>query len=446
MVNEKIENADSSSQPVQSIQPASEGFLKPTRREFILAAGAATLGLLITPGYVNAADTPETTKAKLGFIALSDCAPLVIAKEKGYFEKYGMKDVEVLKQASWGALRDNLELGAEGNGLDGAHILSPMPYLMSIGKITKGGKKVPMHLMARLNVNGQGISVSNAYKDLKVGLDASKLKPAVDKAKAAGKPLTVAQTFTGGTHWAWMRYWLAAGGINPDTDVKVIVVPPPQMVANMKTGTMDAFCVGEPWNLQLINQNVGYTAVTTGQMWNRHPEKAFTLRADFVDKNPKAAKALLAAIQEAQIWCDKAENKEELSTIMSKSQWMKAPVKDIIARYKGIIDFGDGRPVERNSANIMMFAKDFSSYPYKSHDLWFLTENIRWGELPAKTETKKLVDAVNREDIWRAAAKLSGLPAPKGTSRGVEKFFDGVKFDPANPEAYLKSLKIKKIG
>jgi nitrate/nitrite transport system substrate-binding protein len=290
-VNEKIENADSSSQPVQSIQPVSEGFLKPSRREFILAAGAATLGLLVTPGYVNAADTPETTKVKLGFIALSDCAPLVIAKEKGYYEKYGMKDVEVLKQASWGALRDNLELGAEGNGIDGAHILSPMPYLMSIGKITKGGKKVPMHIMARLNVNGQGISVSNAYKDLKVGLDASKLKPAVEKAKAAGKPLTVAQTFTGGTHWAWMRYWLAAGGINPDTDVKVIVVPPPQMVANMKTGTMDAFCVGEPWNLQLINQSVGYTAVTTGQMWNRHPEKAFTLRADFVDKNPKAAKA-----------------------------------------------------------------------------------------------------------------------------------------------------------
>ncbi|MBC8121459.1 MAG: ABC transporter substrate-binding protein [Gemmatimonadaceae bacterium] len=416
-----------------------------TRREMLIAAGAATAGTLLVPGYVNAADTPETTKAKLGFISLSDCAPLVIAKEKGYFEKYGMKDVDVLKQSSWGAVRDNLELGSDGGGIDGAHLLTPMAYLIANGTITKGNRKIPMYILARLNVNGQGISVSNKYKPLKLGLNAAPMMAEAQKARGSGDPITVAQTFPGGTHWAWIRYWLAAGGINPDTDVKVVTVPPPQMVANMKTGVTDAFCVGEPWHQQLINQQVGYTAVTTGQIWNRHPEKAFAMRGDYVDKNPKAAKALLMAVQEAQMWCDKMENKDELSQIVSKRQWINAPVSDIVARYKGIIDFGDGRPIERNSPHIMQFWKDFASYPYKSHDLWFLTEDIRWGILPQKTDTKALVNAVNREDLWRDAAKTLAQAAPKTSSRGVEKFFDGITFDPNNPEAYLKSVKLKKL-
>jgi nitrate/nitrite transport system substrate-binding protein len=243
-----------------------------------------------------------------------------------------------------------------------------------------------------------------------------------------------------------MRYWLAAGGINPDADVSTIVVPPPQMVANMKTGTMNAFCVGEPWNAQLVNQNVGYSALTTGELWNNHPEKAFAMRADWVDKNPKATKAVLMAIQEAQMWCDKLENKPEMCDIVSKRGWFKVPAKDIVERAQGNFTYGDGRN-EKNSKHLMKFWSENASYPYKSHDLWFLTEDIRWGYLPPDTDTKKLVDAVNREDLWQEAAKAIGQEAaiPKSTSRGVETFFDGVKFDPENPEAYLKGLKIKKV-
>jgi nitrate/nitrite transport system substrate-binding protein len=217
------------------------------------------------------------------------------------------------------------------------------------------------------------------------------------------------------------------------------------MVANMKTGTMDAFCVGEPWNAQLVNQNVGYTAFTTGELWNNHPEKAFAMRADWVDKNPKAAKALLMAVQEAQIWCDQMENKEEMCEILSKRQWFKVPAKDIVERAKGNFNYGDGRDV-KNSPHLMKFWSENASYPYKSHDLWFLTEDIRWGRLPADTDTKQLIDAVNREDLWKEAAKAIGQSAaiPQSTSRGVETFFDGVKFDPDNPSAYLQSLKIKK--
>lgn len=440
-----------------------------SRRKFIFTAGAATAGTIAIHGcgFSNsdsttagtggtgggekvsvAANAPkvETTKAKLGFIALTDSAPLIIAKEKGLFAKYGMSDVEVLKQASWPVTRDNLEIGSDGGGIDGAHILTPMPYLMSLGKITK--QPVPMYILARLNTNGQAISVAESYKASQVGADSKSMKEAASKAKAGGKQeLKFAMTFPGGTHDLWMRYWLAAGGIDPSKDVSVVPVPPPQMVANMKVGNMEAFCVGEPWNAQLVNQKAGYTALVTGELWKDHPEKAFSMRKDWVDKNPNAAKALLMAVLEAQQWCEKAENKEEMCKIISQQKWFKVPVDDIIGRSQGNIDYGDGRKVE-NSPIKMKFWADNASYPYKSHDLWFLTENIRWGYIPANTNTKELIDKVNREDLWKEAAKAIGVPdaeIPKSTSRGVETFFDGVKFDPEKPEEYLKSLKIKKV-
>jgi nitrate/nitrite transport system substrate-binding protein len=383
----------------------------------------------------------ETTTAKLGFIALTDSAPLIIAKEKGFFTKYGMTDVEISKQKSWPVTRDNLKIGSSGGGIDGAHILSPMPYLLTIND------KVPMYLLARLNINGQAISVAEKFKDLKIGLQSKLLKESVNKAKADKKSLKVAMTFPGGTHDLWMRYWLAAGGINPDQDVILQAVPPPQMVANMKVGTVDAFCVGEPWNAQLVSQKLGYTALSTGELWNNHPEKAFAMRQDWVDKNPNATQALLMAIMEAQQWCDQAENKEEMCKICADRKYFNVAVADILERAKGNIDYGDGRK-EQNFAYRMKYWEDNASYPYKSHDTWFLTEEIRWGYLPKDTKVKEIVDQVNREDLWKQAAKALGVAAaeiPASSSRGVETFFDGVKFDSEKPEEYLKSLQIKKV-
>jgi nitrate/nitrite transport system substrate-binding protein len=419
-----------------------------SRRQFIVSTGAAIATITthkVGEAIAQAKIVPETTKAKLGFIALTDAAPLIIAQEKGYFAKHGMKDVEVLKQAAWGAVRDNLVSGSEGGGIDGAHILSPMPYLISEGIVTNG-KKVPMFILARLNTNGQAISVSNDFKSLKLGVKSEGFKQALAKAKSSGKELKVAITFPGGTHDLWMRYWLAAGGINPDTDLSTITIPPPQMVANMKSGTMEAFCVGEPWNARLVAQNQGYTALVTGELWKNHPEKAFAMRADWVKKNPKAAQAITMAILEAQIWCDNPANQEEMCKLIGADKWLKVPAAEILGRIQGNIDYGNGR--KASSADISMkFWRDSASYPFKSHDIWFVTENMRWGYFPAGTDAKKLVDTVNREDIWKAAAKAIGQSAaiPKSTSRGVETFFDGVKFDPANPAAYLKSLKIKKV-
>ncbi|MFB0690828.1 CmpA/NrtA family ABC transporter substrate-binding protein [Agrobacterium pusense] len=394
-------------------------------------------------GAFAATDEPEVKGAKLGFIALTDAAPLVIAAEKGLFAKHGMPDVEVLKQASWGATRDNLVLGGASNGIDGAHILTPMPYLMHTGKVTQNNVPVPMTILARLNLDSQGISVAKEYAETGVQLDASKLKAAFEKKKAEGKEIKAAMTFPGGTHDLWIRYWLAAGGIDPDKDVSTIVVPPPQMVANMKVGNMDVFCVGEPWNEQLVNQGIGFTACTTGELWKGHPEKALGMRADWVEKNPNATKALLMAVMEAQQWCDEMANKEEMSTILGKRQWFNVPPKDVLGRLKGNINYGNGRVLE-NTGLQMKFWQDHASYPFHSHDSWFITENIRWGKFAPDTDVKALVAKVNREDIWRAAAKDLGVTdLPASTSRGKETFFDGKVFDPENPSAYLESLSIK---
>ncbi|HKP94434.1 MAG TPA: CmpA/NrtA family ABC transporter substrate-binding protein [Fibrobacteria bacterium] len=410
-----------------------------------LAAACLALALAVPPALAQDAK-PEVTKAKLGYIALTDFAPLAIAKEKGLFAKHGMPDVEVLKQASWGATRDNLELGSSNGGIDGAHILSPMPYALTLGLNTKGNKPVPMYILCRLNYNNQAISVASKYLETGVKKDASLFKPWIEMArKKNAKPLTFAMTFPTGTHNLWIRYWLAAGGIDPDVDVATIVIPPPQMVANMRVGNMDAFCVGEPWGQQLINQRIGYTAMMTQDVWQDHPEKAFSMRKDWVDAHPNAAKAILKAIMEAQIWCDKPENREELARILSQKNWINAPYEDLIVRIKGTINYGDDRPKKENE--FMLFWARHASFPYKSHDKWFLAEMRRWGFFPNGVEYDKVIGQVNRADLWRECAKAIGKEAdiPASDSRGVEKFFDGVAFDPADPEGYLAKLKIKNL-
>ena len=426
-----------------------------TRRQFVLSGLAATTGAalqlgtlagLLAPLPAQAAPgKPETTSVELGFIALTDAAPLIIAKEKGFFAKQGMTGVELKKQTSWAVTRDNLELGSAGGGIDGAHILSPMPYLLTTGSISKSKKPVPMNILARLNTQGQGISVSKEFLPAKLKAKSSGLVAAVAKKNATGDKFKAAVTFPGGTHDLWMRYWLAANGVDPNKQADLVVIPPPQMVANMQSGTMDAFCVGEPWNERLVNKKLGYTAAQTGEIWKQHPEKAFAMRADWVKKNPNAALRLLMAVQQAQKWAENPANTPELAKILAEDKYVKASVDDILPRLQGTVDYGDGRKVTK-SPYTMKFWSNNASFPYKSHDIWFVTEDIRWGYLPKGTDIKGLVNKVNRSDLWRAAAKANGFGSgPASDSRGVEVFFDGVKFDPSNPKAYLDGLKIKAL-
>ncbi len=409
------------------------------------ATSGSTFTQLSSGVYAGYSDSPEATKATLGFVPVTSCSPLIIAKAKGFFAKYGMPDIQVLKQPSWAVQRDKLMLGSADGGLDGAHLLFPMIYLIATGEISYG-RKIPMYILARLNVNGQGISLANAYKNLNLGLDGFALKSVLAQKALHGEISRFAIPYRRVTGDFFMRWWLAYAGIDPERDVSLTVVPPPQMVANMRGGTMEGFCVVDPWHHRLIKQKLGYSAVTTGELWNNHPEKALAMRGDWVDKHPKAAKALLAAVLEAQMWCDKAENKEEMFQILSQRQWMGIKSDLLRDRLLGKFDYGNGRVVE-NSPHAIKFWRENASYPYKSHDLWFLIEDMRWGYRSPEFETKPLIEAVNREDLWREAAKFIGQEKaiPPSTSRGVEKFFNGLEFDPENPQAYLNSPKIRQI-
>ncbi len=261
-----------------------------------------------------------------------------------------------------------------------------------------------------------------------------RLKPRFEKKKAAGKSVKVAMTFPGGTHDLWIRYWLAAGGIDPDKDIETIVVPPPQMVANMKVGTMDAFCVGEPWTGQLVHQKIGYTAVDhrrdSGTSIRRSRSACARPGSTRIRRRPRPS---LMAVMEAQQWGRQGgERRKSSPPSWASAQWINCPVEDILDRAKGKFDYGTGKVVE-NSPHIMKYWEDFASYPFQSHDLWFMTEDIRWGKYEPGFDAKALIAKVNREDIWRDAAKTHGRRCrrnPTSTSRGKETFFDGKVFDP----------------
>ena len=392
---------------------------------------------------------PETNKVTLGFIALTDSSPLIIAKEKKLFDKYGITDANVAKQASWGTTRDNIVLGSGSGGIDGAHILTPKPYQISMGTTTPENKPVPMYILCRLNYDCQAISVAKEFKGLGITVDAKPLQGGRSpRRRPAARKIKAAMTFPGGTHDMWIRYWLAAGGIDPDKDISTIVVPPPQMVANMKVGNMDAFCVGEPWGDQLVHQDIGFTACMTGEIWKDHPEKSLGMRADWVDKNPKAAMAVLMAVMEAQQWCDKMENKDELANIIGKRQWFNVPPADINARIKGDIDYGDGRKV-KGSDQLMTFWARGASYPVPEPRAVVPHREPALGQAAHGPRHQGDHRQGQPRGLWREAAKnISAAAAdiPKSTSRGKETFFDGKVFDPADPKAYLASLQIKKVA
>jgi nitrate/nitrite transport system substrate-binding protein len=206
---------------------------------------------------------------------------------------------------------------------------------------------------------------------------------------------------------------------------------------------MDAFCVGEPWNAQLVSQGIGYSALTTGELWSKHPEKSLALRSDFVSQYPKATEAILMAVMEAQQWCDTDANKTEMAEIVSKRQWFNVKKEDILGRYLGEFDYGNGKIVSA-SPHIMKFWRDQASFPFKSHDAWFLAENQRWGRVAPDLYIAGTIAKVNGTEIWKTAAKALGVAdIPASDSRGVETFFDSKTFDPENPKAYLDSLAIK---
>jgi nitrate/nitrite transport system substrate-binding protein len=302
-----------------------------------------------------------------------------------------------------------------------------------------GSPKKPMIIPWMMNRNGQSISLSNAYKG-KVGADPKALKPFVDQAKAKGQPLTFAMTFPPGTHAMWVRYWLGAGGIDPDKDVKLITVPPAQMVANMKVGTMDGFCVGEPWGARTIADGIGYTAINTQEIWKDHPEKVCAFSTEFADKNPKTVKAILKALHEASVWLDDLKNRPEQAEIVSRPAYINCPKDLILGRMLGQYDYGDGR--KKQDPDYMIFSSRNCNYPQPKYATWWLTQFRRWGMVDKAPDYGGIARQVMRTDLYEEAMKEIGHKHG-GREDGPITLFDGHVFDPRKPEEYALGFPVR---
>jgi nitrate/nitrite transport system substrate-binding protein len=415
-----------------------------TRRSFIRRSAAASLlaGLpLGWSGRVFASDAPEMADIKLGMIALTDCSSIVIAHEKGLFKKYGINST-VSKGASWAAIRDSL-----GNGdIQATHMLLGMPIASTMG--LGGAPKKPMVIPWILNRNGQAITLKKELAG-KVAEDPKALKPLADAAKAGGTPMTFAMTFPPGTHAMWLRYWLAAGGIHPGdaagagADISLITIPPPQMVANMKVGKMDGFCVGEPWNARSIAEEIGFTAITTQGIWKDHPEKVCAFTEEFAAKNPKTVKAVLKALHEASAWLDKMENREEQAKIVSAATYINCPPETILGRLQGKYLMGDGRKFK--DPNYMTFSDRNCNYPQTKYAKWWLTQLRRWGFTQGAPDYEAVAKQVMRGDLYEDAMKELGVTG-RAADETPETLFDGIKFDPKGDlEAYAANFAVKSL-
>jgi nitrate/nitrite transport system substrate-binding protein len=383
------------------------------------------------PFAVPASDAPEVADLKVGIIALTDCSPLVVGAEKGFFKKYGL-NVTIAKQASWAAIRDALSTG----DIQATHMLLGMPLASSLGLL--GSPKKPMVAPWILNRNGQAITLKAGLKG-KVAADPKALKPLVDEAKAAGTPMTFAVTFPPGTHAMWMRYYLAAGGINPDSDVALVTIPPPQMVANMKVDKMDGYCVGEPWNARAIADGIGFTSITTQEIWKDHPEKVCAFTGEFAEKNPKTVKAMLKGLHDASVWLDDMTNRPEQCEIVSRANYINCPADIILGRMQGKYDYGDGRVTQ--DPNYMIFHDRNCNYPQLKYAKWFLSQYRRWGMVDASIDYDVVAQQVMRPDLYEEAMKEIGYKHG-GPDVKPETLFDGITFDPAKPEDYAKSFAV----
>ena len=408
-----------------------------TRRQFLRTTAAGTLLAGLPTGWmgsVYADDSPESPNVRFGIIALTDCSPIVIAHEKGLFKKHGIQS-SISKEASWAVIRDKLQTGDN----QATHMLIGMPIASTMGLL--GSPKKPMVFPWMLNRNGQAITLKSEFLG-KVQEDPKALKPFVEKAKALGEPMTFAMTFPPGTHAMWMRYYLGAGGINPDKDVNLITIPPPQMVANMKVGKMDGFCVGEPWNARAVSDKIGFTAITTQKMWKDHPEKVCAFLAEYADKNPKTVKAVLKALHEASVWLDDLGNRPEQCDIVSKPSYVNCPKEVILGRLLGDYDLGDGRKYKDPFP--MIFSQRNCNYPQPKYVAWWLSQLRRWGMVTGAPDYAGIAAKVARPDLYEAAMKEMGVVHGERDDR-PETLFDGVPFDPAQPEAYAQAFAVKNL-
>jgi nitrate/nitrite transport system substrate-binding protein len=371
---------------------------------------------------------------RLGFIPLTDCAPIVMAKELGLFKKYGV-NVEVSKEASWANVRDKILTGE----LDGAHCLFSMPFSVYTGVGGKAGSEMMIAMM--LNNNGQAITLSKQFCG-KVGFkQLNKLAPAVNARLKDGKEVTFAGTFPGGTHDIWLRYWLAAAGVSQKTS-KIITIPPPQMVANMKVGNMDGFCVGEPWGGVAVKQNIGFTQISTQDIWENHPEKALVVNKKFSETRREDLKKVMMAVMEACKWLDNRANRKKAAEVIGRTPYVNAPADVIEARLMGDYNLGCDQGTQIYTNDYMLFHRNGeTNFPRKSHGIWFMTQYVRFDYLQQAPDYKTIADKLIMQDLYREVATKMGVKIPTDDMRPFTIKLDKATFDPNKPDDYLKLAK-----
>ncbi len=393
----------------------------------------AMLALILTVGtaftQINAQEP-----VKLGFIPLTDCSPLVMAKELGLFKKYGV-EVVLTKETSWANVRDKILTGE----LDGAHCLYTMPFSVYTGVGGKEGSLMRIAMM--LNVNGQAITLSNDFCG-KVGFkQMNKVTPVVAAKLKAEKEVTFAMTFPGGTHDLWLRNWMSIAGLNQKA-VKIITIPPPQMVANMKVGNMDGYCVGEPWGGVAVKQGIGFTQIATQDIWKDHPEKALVVNNEFSVKHKADLVKVMKAVMEACKWLDVPANRKKAAAIIGKAPYVNAPADVIESRLMGDYNLGCNQGIEVYDNDYMLFHKGgMVNFPRKSYGIWAMAQYVRFGYLKEEPNYKAIAEKIVMDDLYAEVAASMKVKVPNDDMKPFSLTMDKTVFDPNNPSAYLKVVK-----
>jgi nitrate/nitrite transport system substrate-binding protein len=392
------------------------------------AAPGTTAGAAVT---VAAATTAapvkkEVRKVTLGFIALTDAASIIMAKELGFFEKRSL-DVTVAKQASWPALRDALL----NNQIDGAHCLYSMPF--SVATKIGGPGSTDLKIAMILNNNGQAITLAKEFASVGYG-DLTKAKDLFAKANAP----ELAMTFPGGTHDLWLRYWLKACGVDATT-LKIGPVPPPQMVQNMTVGNVKGYCVGEPWNAVAVTQGIGFTTLATQDLWLNHPEKALVVGNKFATERTDALEDVMAAVLEASKWLDDPANRAKAADTLGQEKYVNAKPDDIRGRLTGVYKLGADLPDKDFKGEQMQFFRGGeTNFPRRSYGIWALAQYQRLGMLKETPDYKALVDSIILTDLYTKVAKAEGVLIPDDDMKPFEVRLDKAMFDPAKPEDEVK--------
>lgn len=375
---------------------------------------------------------PPKRVVKLGFIPLTDCAPLVIAKEMGFFAKYGV-DVQLSKEASWAVIRDKILNGE----LDAAHCLFSMPFSVYTGIGGKAGSEMKIAMI--LNNNGQAITLSKDFCGLVGFRDLKKVAAAIKSIKEH-KEVTFAMTFPGGTHDIWLRNWLAAAGVNAKS-VGIITIPPPQMVANMRVDNMEGFSVGEPWNGVAATQGIGFTQISSQDIWKNHPEKALVANKAFAETDKEDLKNVMKALIDACKWLDVMSNRKKAALLLSKPNYVNAPVQVIEARLMGSTEIGCDLGVQKYKDDYMMFYNNgIVNTPKLSYGIWFMAQYMRFGMISTAPDYRAVAQKLIMTDLFAEVAKSMDVPIQEDM-KPFKTNLETIVFDPKNPAPYIAGSK-----